>query len=112
MTYQPTMQDQLRALSIWLLDDDTDLRMPAGMIDPAAAADMIDTIIAEVERLRMALKPFAEEAGQYDPDEGDDEDSAWGSRFTIGDLRRARAALTVLAPEAYVMDSTLQSPWQ
>jgi hypothetical protein len=48
---------------------------------------------AENDRLREALKPFADAADQYDPDEGDDANEAWSIDVTIGDLRRARAAL-------------------
>ena len=50
---------------------------------------------AEAERLREALKPFADIAEAYDPPEGDDDDTAWDRRHTptIGMLRRARVAL-------------------
>ena len=47
-------------------------------------------------RYREALRPFAERASVYDPDEGDDDDCDWyggGPEIKIGDLRRARAAL-------------------
>lgn len=46
------------------------------------------------EELEAAMKPFADEAGCYDPDEGDDNYVAWGSDFTIGSLRNARALLS------------------
>ena len=43
-----------------------------------------------------ALKPFANEAARYEPDEGDGVNIAWDSRFTIGNLRAAAAALALL----------------
>lgn len=48
---------------------------------------------AENARLREALKPFADEAFRYEPDENDGFFNAWDSTFSIGDLRRARKAL-------------------
>lgn len=50
-----------------------------------------DRRIAELE---AGLKPFADEAEGYDPDEGDGRDVAWNSDFTIASLRRARALLS------------------
>ena len=49
----------------------------------------------EIERLREALRPFADRAAAYDPPENDDAESDWWNvnRPTIGDLRKARAAL-------------------
>lgn len=43
---------------------------------------------AENKKLRETLKPFAEEAQKYKPDERD-KDTAWDSLPTIGDLRQA-----------------------
>lgn len=57
------------------------------------AASTLASQAAEIERLREALKPFAGEAERYDPPENDDEVKAFYTRFTCGDLRRARAAL-------------------
>jgi hypothetical protein len=54
----------------------------------------IQKLVLENKRLRAALEPFAREADKYMPAEGDDEYSAWDSRFKIGELRRARNALT------------------
>jgi uncharacterized protein with LGFP repeats len=48
---------------------------------------------AKVARMGEALKPFADAADSYDPDEGDDRHAAWAHDFTIGSLRRARSAL-------------------
>lgn len=51
---------------------------------------------ADNERLRVALKPFAEAAKCAEDDETDDYCVAGSSarhRMTLGDLRRARAAL-------------------
>lgn len=54
--------------------------------------------IDEIERLRAALEPFALEALTYEPDEGDGDDSLWGSSrstssLRIRHLREARLAL-------------------
>jgi hypothetical protein len=72
------------------------------IIDKALLSTIIDDAVsssqAEIERLKEALKPFADKAANYDPDPdevGDDGDQiAWDLGFTIGDLRRARAALS------------------
>lgn len=48
---------------------------------------------AQVAGLREALEPSADAAARYDPPEGDDASAAWAHDFTIGSLRRARAAL-------------------
>jgi hypothetical protein len=48
-----------------------------------------------------ALKPFALAAEAYEPDEGDDDLPAFGHTFTIGDLRRAGAAL-LSAPSSLI----------
>ena len=63
-----------------------------------AAADEIDRLTARVKELEEALKPFAEAAHRYDPEEGDDLMDAWDWSATLGQLRKARAALTP-APE-------------
>jgi len=56
--------------------------------------EMVDAADARIAELEAALMPFAEQAERYDPDEGDDLQSAWDSGgITIGDLRRARAVL-------------------
>jgi hypothetical protein len=48
---------------------------------------------AEIARLREALKPFAEAAEEYD-ELDEDSQCIWGASFnTLGDLRRAAAAL-------------------
>lgn len=50
---------------------------------------------AEVEALKGALKPFADEADRYDPPENDDDQPLWdvrGSALCLRDLRAARAA--------------------
>lgn len=58
------------------------------------AMEELTTLRAENERLREALHPFAALAAAYDPDEGDDNQKIWWRQPTIGDVRRARAALT------------------
>jgi len=52
---------------------------------------------AENARLRGALEPFASRAGRYDPVDNDDGEPDWSTAapsIRIGDLRRARAALS------------------
>lgn len=95
-----------------------------------AAADRISQQDAELERVRReleeakefrsileghlsaaiddynealkALEPFAEAAASYDPPENDDGHAAWAHDFTIGSLRRARAALRAKAEETRI----------
>lgn len=51
-------------------------------------------LLDEIERLRTALAPFARLADAYDPPEHDDHERCWGRCVpTLGDLRKARAAL-------------------
>lgn len=57
--------------------------------NPAAILELL----AEIERLREALTPFAKEAFRYEPPEGDDDMKAWDSQFSIGQLRRAAAII-------------------
>jgi len=63
----------------------------------------------EVERLKGALKPFADLASAYDPPECDDNDTIWHSTLmpTIGQLRKARAALEA----ATTAQTEYQCPW-
>ena len=51
---------------------------------------------ARVAEMEAALEPVAELADRYDPEEGDDDRRCWVDEFTptLGNLRRARAALT------------------
>lgn len=54
------------------------------------------TILSLITRLRdaeAALKPFADAAEAYEPEEGDDKYPAWAHDFPIGALRQARRAL-------------------
>lgn len=52
---------------------------------------------ARVKALEEVLRPFATDAGRYDPmTEGDDRDLIWDyghSELRVGDLRRARSVL-------------------
>jgi hypothetical protein len=67
--------------------------------DCREAATEIAALRRELEEAREALEPFAEAAHSYDPNEGDGDDIAWSHDFTIGSLRRARAAIRNLAGE-------------
>ena len=59
---------------------------------PQAVRAHITEQAAEIERLRMALKTFADCCDQIDASE---DDEAWAKfRPLIGDYRRARAALS------------------
>ena len=46
-----------------------------------------------IEKLEAALRPFAEWADAYDPEENDDDREAWDHAPTVGMLRAARNAL-------------------
>ena len=50
---------------------------------------------AEQERdaLKEALKPFADEAFRYEPDDGDSDLPIWDCQLTLGNLRDARRTL-------------------
>lgn len=52
-----------------------------------------DALRASVTRLEDALRPFALEAYDYDPDEGDGNQIAFYTSIKIGQLRAARRAL-------------------
>jgi hypothetical protein len=56
------------------------------------AANVILALQADLAAAQAALAPFAKAADRYDPDDGDEAQLAWANDFTIGDLRRARAA--------------------
>lgn len=58
-----------------------------------ALLDERDALTARVAELEEALRPFADKAQQYEPNEDDDKDPAWDAMFKIGDLRRAAAAM-------------------
>lgn len=63
----------------------------AGQVSlPASGVE--EALRERIAALEAALKPFAESAQVYDPPEDDDRDIAWAHDFTIGALRRARAA--------------------
>ena len=61
-----------------------------------AAADALEQKNVRIAELEAALKPFARAASEYDASVRwvyDDNDSSYETYFTVGDLRRARAAL-------------------
>ena len=55
--------------------------------------DALDTAQTENERLREALKPFAEANKYFDASFDDDYAPRWAEFFIIGDFRRALRAL-------------------
>jgi len=70
------------------------------LANPNAAADRIEELENEVERLRAALEPFAKMANFCHSRHRDSRpfifgfDTAVAQRLTVGDLRRAVAALS------------------
>lgn len=55
-----------------------------------------EKLVARIEQLEAALRPFADCAAQIDSEESDEE---WAKfRLLIKDYRRARAALTPVQP--------------
>jgi hypothetical protein len=52
--------EKLRQLSVWLLSNDIDMKMPEGMIDPEVGADEIDHLRAEVERLNKSRNKWGQ----------------------------------------------------
>lgn len=76
------------------MTDLEELKRLVADVTPESLATFIPELIARVERAEKALKVFADQAGKYDPDEGDNDFWAFDSEFTIGDLRRARSAIT------------------
>lgn len=58
------------------------------------AADELEAQTALIAELVEALKPFAEAAAAYDPEEDDDSALAWNSQFVFRELRDARSALS------------------
>ena len=76
--------------------------LPPGIADSILAlcdaqdslCNALDEARAENERLRRALRPFSDAAHAYcDPDLDDDYAPRWAEFFTIGDFRRALAAM-------------------
>ena len=66
--------------------------------DLLEALDTIEARNARIAELEAALKPFADDAAAYDPDQFDDHDHAYCSRFEVGHLRSARSALQPKEP--------------
>jgi len=64
-----------------------------GPLSIAAFEAKVATLTARIERLEAALKPFADEAVKYEPDEGDSEELIWDISLTLGHLRNARREL-------------------
>jgi hypothetical protein len=54
----------------------------------------------KLDEIEAALKPFADDAGRYDPIENDDDDLLWsssGGELRLKHLRSARSALPIIA---------------
>ena len=82
---------RLRAMTV------PDLMIPALAFVPHRAADCIEALDAKLDEAVEALKPFGECADFYEPDWLDEQETE--ERLTIGELRRARAALAKLTGE-------------
>ncbi|NNH59504.1 hypothetical protein HLI01_22475 [Rhizobium laguerreae] len=63
---------------------------------PQLWSDRATAAESRCEELVKALEPFADEAGCYDPDTGDGDDTCWAAPayFKIRDLRRARDVIS------------------
>ena len=106
---------RLRELSAWLIGNDVDMKMPAGMIDPEEAADEIDRLRAdlaareaEVARLRETLKWIDqrrwEDRSTINPDNAFRAAASLNAKL-IEIMNRAAAALTApSAPESRETD--------
>ncbi len=66
--------------------------------DFPSALNTIEARDARIAELEAALKPFADDAAAYDPDQFDDHDHAYCNRFEVGHLRSARSALQPKEP--------------
>lgn len=64
-------------------------------VDTDKIASEIESLERQRDALLGALRPFANEAHRYDPDENDGHETPWSrlTKITIGDLRKARAAI-------------------
>jgi hypothetical protein len=71
--------------------------LAAGYVTPEAHAAALAASQAEVERLRNALKPFAVAVARDHPIFGDSSHELIST--TLGDIRRARAALAASQPQ-------------
>lgn len=69
---------------------------PDKLLSLLTLALQAEALEQQLSTAREALEPFAKEAFRYEPPEGDDDMNAWDSRFTIGQLRRAAAAIRSL----------------
>lgn len=80
------------------LDNSQTPVLPPARVDVAATLRTLraelDRSEARVDKLEAALKPFSDAANEYcDPFFDDDYAPRWAEFFTMGDFRRARAAL-------------------
>lgn len=77
-------------------DFDTDLDVRHEAVVRAVLTRIEEEIeVVECQRdvLVKALRPFALEADEWEPDDGNSNMIAHGSNFTVGQLRAARAAI-------------------
>lgn len=66
------------------------------MIAAESRAEKAESALAEAVEV---MRPFADEAAKYDPDEGDSHEHAWGRLdLTIGHLRTARRFIASQEP--------------
>lgn len=99
------MRDHTRALSVDVKETPVHYQQAGlSLTDDTQTpqSDPVSEVIAlraENDRLRAALEPFAEADNHYDQSFEDDYSPCWAEFFTIGDFRRARAALNASKAE-------------
>ncbi|ODP39238.1 hypothetical protein [Sphingomonas turrisvirgatae] len=111
MSVEITQADRDAAAAITVSPELAEVLRGAGMDEHTyvqAFAKHRSTSTEEVERIKAALTPFANEAAEYDYGDGsgpaldDAPDASSLNEFndlTVGDLRRAREALTAAHPK-------------
>jgi hypothetical protein len=103
MTQSPGMSE-LRA---FVRDVELLGRFPLAIHDAVPVAAAVSTLLddlaaaqGEIERLREALKPFADIKSAYVEHPGTRDDWKIGPSVSVGDVRRARSALTLKSEKA------------
>lgn len=101
----PERIKELRAIIAAARISPTDTSAMAGLYaysvnELTQTLDAIEAKDARIAELEAALKPFADEASEYDQGQFEDRDSPYFNTFNIGQLRTARAALNHKEPAA------------
>jgi hypothetical protein len=88
--YEIYAVDEYRSVAMVFGDE----RMEANAAFIVQCVNERSSLLSLIEDMAKALEPFADVAQFYDPPEGDDHEDAWDHEFTMGNLRRARSALS------------------